>query len=262
MSGDLLRQRIRQRLEDLSIAQAEVGRRTGWPPNFLSDLLHGRKASVRPDNLRRLAEALETTTAYLKGTTDVPNAPPAGSTGVRRGAQAMSPYRLPTVSGIGAIALPFHAQAILRKDVLVEWRDAYDGAVGIVPFFVDRDESEVGAVLTRGTPPLATPTVPAIAALQGGYAVMMPDESMRPAFPAGWALFAAPRSVSLGTNVIVRSSNPSGASVLLVRQLLDAGPDQVSVMSLADGNISTLERGEGFTSVHPILATMADPEIL
>ncbi len=262
MNPDVLRQRIRQRLQDLSIAQAEVGRRTGWPPNFLSDLLHGRKQSVRPENLRKLADALETTTAYLRGATDDPS-PAAPVSAARPDVTGVyQPYRIPEATGLREIALPFHSKSVLSKEVLTAWRDAYDNAIGLVPFFIDRDEGRPGAVTLKEELPHATPTVPAVAGLHGGYAVMMPDQSMLPAFPMGWALFAAPRVVTPGSNVIVRLSGVSSRGILLIRHLVEAGPDHVSVMSLADGKVSTLETGDDFYSVHPILGAMADPEIL
>jgi len=197
MDGDGLRQRIRRRLSDLSIPQAEVARRAGWPPNFLSDLLHGRKKSVRPDNLRRLAAALETTTDFLRGVTEDPSL--AARNGGPQG------YRFSAARGLALMALPFHSRPVLERQLLTRWRDGQpDQGAGRVPFFVERSDLRAGSVTLASNLPAATPTVPAIAGLQGAYAVLMPDDSMRPAWPAGWAVYAAPRAVAPGNNVVVR----------------------------------------------------------
>jgi transcriptional regulator with XRE-family HTH domain len=58
-SGDELRALIRRRLEALGINSFEAARRVGAQRTFVNDILSGRKQSVRGDNLRRLADALE-----------------------------------------------------------------------------------------------------------------------------------------------------------------------------------------------------------
>lgn len=257
MDGDGLRQRIRQRLSDLSIPQAEVARRAGWPPNFLSDLLHGRKKSVRPDNLRRLAAALETTTDFLRGVTDDPNL------AARNGELSGSPqgYRFSGARGLALMALPFHSRPVLDRELLTLWRDGQpDQGAGRVPFFVERSGLRAGSVTLASNLPPATPTVPAVAGLQGAYAVLMPDDTMRPAWPAGWAVYAAPRAVVPGTNVVVRMT-AKDSPLFLVRHLTDFSEEHIAVSSLVDGRVEIFERHQ-FSSVHPVIALMADPEIL
>lgn len=257
MDGDGLTKRIRQRLSDLSIPQAEVARRTGWPPNFLSDLLHGRKKSVRPDNLRRLAAALETTTDFLRGATDDPGfAARSGElTGGPRG------YRFSGARGLALMALPFHSRPVLDRELLTSWRDGQpDQGTGRVPLFVERSGLRAGSVTLDSNLPAATPTVPAVAGLQGAYAVLMPDDSMQPAWPAGWAVYAAPRAVAPGSNVVVRMT-AKNHPLLLVRHLTDFSEEHIAVSSLVDGRVEVIERHQ-FSSVHPVVAMMADPEIL
>lgn len=257
MDENGLKQRIRQRLSDLSIPQAEVARRAGWPPNFLSDLLHGRKKSVRPDNLRRLAAALETTTDFLRGVTDDP------SVGARSGALPGGPqgYQFSRARGLALMALPFHSRPVLDRQLLTLWRDGQpDQGAGRLPFFVERSDLWPGAVTLVSNLPAATPTVPAIAGLQGGYAVLMPDDSMWPAWPAGWAVYAAPRAVAPGTNVVVRMT-AKDRPLFLVRHLTDFSEEHIAVSSLVDGRVEAIERHQ-FSSVHPVVALMADPEIL
>lgn len=257
MDRDGLTQRIRQRLSDLSIPQAEVARRTGWPPNFLSDLLHGRKKSVRPDNMRRLAAALETTTDFLRGMTDDP------SLATRNGELSGGPqgYRFSGARGLALVALPFHSRPVLDRELLSNWRDQQpEQGRGRVPFFVEKSGRRAGSVTLGSNLPSAALTVPAVAGLQGAYAVLMPDDSMRPAWPAGWAVYAAPRAVVPGTNVVVRMTDRD-RPLFLVRHLTDFSEEHIAVSSLVDGRVEVIERHQ-FSSVHPVVALMADPEIL
>jgi len=251
MDPEQLKQRIRRRLVDLSIPQAEVARRASWPPNFLSDLLHGRKNSVRPDNLRRLAAALETTTDYLRGTTEDPSV----TSPIAKG------YSISPAKGLGLVALPFHSRPVLNRELLMAWRDRQpDQGAGRVPFFVNRHGSLPGAVGFDAGLPDATATVPAIAGLQGGYAILMPDDCMKPAIPAGWGVYAAPRAVTPDSIVVVQTS-VERRTVFLVRLLVTFDEEEVVISTLAEGSLEILTRGS-FHSAHPVVALMTGPEIL
>jgi len=61
----LLKRRVAQRLEKLKINQFEAARRAGLERNFVSDILAGRKKSIRGDNLSRLAKALQCPPEYF-----------------------------------------------------------------------------------------------------------------------------------------------------------------------------------------------------
>jgi hypothetical protein len=69
-----LADRVWERLGTLGLSYKEVEVRLG-KRNMISDLIYGKKQSVRDDMLSKLAQALETTTAYLAGTTDDPAEP-------------------------------------------------------------------------------------------------------------------------------------------------------------------------------------------
>ncbi len=68
-----LADRVQARLVTLGLNYKEVEDRLGKRKrNMISDLIYGKKQSVRKNMLSELAQALETTTAYLTGTTNNP----------------------------------------------------------------------------------------------------------------------------------------------------------------------------------------------
>lgn len=67
-----LGQRIEERLAALKISQAELARRAGVPQTTMNSLIRGNHRSS--PHLVRIAQALETTPAYLVGQTDDPSA--------------------------------------------------------------------------------------------------------------------------------------------------------------------------------------------
>ncbi|MDB5456214.1 MAG: hypothetical protein JWP92_1799 [Caulobacter sp.] len=74
--ADQLKDRVRDRLDVLGINAFEAARRMGDKTgrDFVSDILKGRKNSVRGDKLTLLAKALETDTAFLLAAADAPKA--------------------------------------------------------------------------------------------------------------------------------------------------------------------------------------------
>ncbi|MCF1502167.1 LexA family transcriptional regulator [Afifella sp. H1R] len=62
-----LKERVRQRLDDLGINPFEAARRAGVERNFINDLLSGRKRSIRDTSLTKLARGLNTSEAWLLG---------------------------------------------------------------------------------------------------------------------------------------------------------------------------------------------------
>jgi transcriptional regulator with XRE-family HTH domain len=69
-----LADRVQERLETLGLSFTDVEDRLG-KRNMISDLIYGKKKSVRDDMLSKLARILKTTTSYLAGTTDNPALP-------------------------------------------------------------------------------------------------------------------------------------------------------------------------------------------
>lgn len=67
--------KVRERIDHLGSNPAEIARRAGLARTFVSDLLAGKKKSVRGDGLIALASALECDPQYLTGDQPSPRAP-------------------------------------------------------------------------------------------------------------------------------------------------------------------------------------------
>jgi hypothetical protein len=78
---NLLRDRIRERLDALNLNPFEAARRIPAERAFLNDLLIGKKKTIRSNALHRVAEVLDCDTGYLMGAQDMPRraAPPQAS---------------------------------------------------------------------------------------------------------------------------------------------------------------------------------------
>ena len=72
------RDRIEARLNELGINQFEAAKRAGKGTHFLYDFFIGRKKSFKGDGPERLAHALECSTSYLTGESEVIGSPPTG----------------------------------------------------------------------------------------------------------------------------------------------------------------------------------------
>ncbi|MDQ0510931.1 helix-turn-helix domain-containing protein [Ancylobacter amanitiformis] len=72
----MLKTRVLQRLEALSITQWEAARRAGLHRNFVYDLMEGRKQKPQQKTLLALARALQCSVDYLIGNTEEIGSPP------------------------------------------------------------------------------------------------------------------------------------------------------------------------------------------
>lgn len=73
MIGELLRSRIRQRLDELGINPFEAERRANLKRGYLNDLLIEKKSTLREKTLPSLAKALECDVDFLTGRSDQPH---------------------------------------------------------------------------------------------------------------------------------------------------------------------------------------------
>jgi hypothetical protein len=77
---DLLRERVRLRLETLELNPFEAARKASFERSFVNDLLIGKKTTVRQSKLPALARALDCDPEYLTGLQGSPRAGgPAGA---------------------------------------------------------------------------------------------------------------------------------------------------------------------------------------
>ena len=77
MTGDILKVRVAERLEALGKKPIPTATAAGLGRDSITDILSGKKRSVRGDTLAKLAEALETTAEYLLGNS-IPAPAPRG----------------------------------------------------------------------------------------------------------------------------------------------------------------------------------------
>lgn len=75
-----MRARVRERLSALGISAFEAARRVGAERAFLNDLLVGKKETIRPSAIRKVAEVLECDPDYLIGAQATPRKAPGGMT--------------------------------------------------------------------------------------------------------------------------------------------------------------------------------------
>lgn len=78
---NFLRRRVKERLDVLRLNPFEAARRAGAQRHFLDDLLSGKKESIRPDALIRVAEVLDCDPEYLVGAQSTPRRLPDGEGG-------------------------------------------------------------------------------------------------------------------------------------------------------------------------------------
>lgn len=111
---DLLKTRVQERLDALDIGPITAATAGGLSRDFISDILNGKKRSVRGDKLAQLATALNTTPEYLLGQAGTasggarsPTVPLVGYVGA--GSQAH--YYATADGGLGEIDAPEGATA-------------------------------------------------------------------------------------------------------------------------------------------------------
>lgn len=107
-TGDMLKDRVAARLDELSISPSEAARRGELERTFLIDILHERKKGVRGANLEKLARALECSPEYLKGAEEAPGRAPRRSAGLAfAGLVADGVYRTPEIDD-ETVSVPFY----------------------------------------------------------------------------------------------------------------------------------------------------------
>lgn len=88
--SDLIRSRIRERLETLKIGPVTAAKIAGLGHTYLRDFLSGKTRSVTTPKLELIAKALDTTPQYLMGDAQSPGVPQIRKTMPVRGRAAAS----------------------------------------------------------------------------------------------------------------------------------------------------------------------------
>lgn len=107
-TGEMLKDRVTARLDELGITPSEAARRGELERTFLVDILHERKKGVRGANLEKLARALECSPEYLSGRDEAPGRAPRRGAGLAfAGLVADGVYRTQEIDD-ETIAVPFY----------------------------------------------------------------------------------------------------------------------------------------------------------
>lgn len=145
---NLLKDRIKERLDALQINPFEAARRAGADRTFINDLLVGKKKTIRSSTMIAVAAALDCDAGYLIGTQDAPRSAAASETPEKRpdgghlslplaGVAEAGAWRL-SARPIASPALPvapdprFPAKdqsAYLIRGDHAAWMGAHDGSV-------------------------------------------------------------------------------------------------------------------------------------
>lgn len=127
--------RVRVRLDELSINAAEAARRAGLERTFLHDLLGGRKKTIAADALVSLADALDCTPEYLVGRSEEASRLPLGHveiSGIIEPGAWRDPHRpvgLPPLPAARLAINPGRAKAFLARGDSASRVGIVDGTV-------------------------------------------------------------------------------------------------------------------------------------
>lgn len=184
-----LKDRVDERLNALGISAFEAASRMGKSRTYVYDIIKGNKTSVRGASLDALAEALETTSAWLMHVPDDSNPPTQINPPLR-------PNATTSDVDVGAIAR-------MPKDVPV-FGTASGSLAG----------AQQGAWQMTSDPVEYVRRAPGLATARDAYALYVENESMEPRFPPGELVFVHPgRPVRSGDVVVVQVQNAEHAAI-------------------------------------------------
>ncbi|MCW5721761.1 MAG: helix-turn-helix domain-containing protein [Devosia sp.] len=225
-----LAMRVEERMKHLGLSQAEVARRGRFSRAFVSDILIGRKSDLRDQNYGKLAQALQTTVAFLRTGTppspeelafldldDLPGTP-SGQDPIRsRTAEELSRDRASRIEPLEA----------LRH--MPEWGDGF-----AIPLYRSEGRYDGAAVIRN--PAFEVIRGPQPKSMQGWYGIAIPDSTMSPRYEAGDIIYAVQDALAHPRDfVVVRVLKRVGAAwsqVGYVRQLLRRTADEIVVRQL------------------------------
>lgn len=277
---DKLGKRIIERLGVLQLSQAEAARRAGVAPSWITDLVKGRKRSVRIDTLSGIARALLTSPAYLTGETSDPNPPGVGdaaqlgkmlpqvlaSPAIGRMAAPGSDFVEPARANRGLLFrphVPRHARPFFTTAMQETFERHWNETLGIdnrwqrIPLLVDPVADIPGAVRLFSGLPGATPSLPVLGTGGGAYALVMPDDSMSP-LERGWLIYVKPGPTHFHGLVVLRLEHDRHGAIFMTRRLLEVTRTEVVAQTLSPSLEETIELTR-VRSIHPIYQVGRDP---
>lgn len=247
LSPSPLAERVRNRMNALGISQAELARRAGLTPVFVSELLRGTKQSVRPDSLRHFAVALGVSTDYLVGAEI--------RVGALRSLPHTTPGAPPSQEELADLASSYEEQRIadsessqqnallpiFRRQKYISFRPPSSIEAPIPVYGETVGELIVIEPLAEGT--FARP--PLLRWNDGAYAVIA-DGSMSPRYNSGEILYVAPGiAVRDGDYAVVVTRSEGGQGLFgRVCRLKDVTNTHVLVETLSPQRTETIDLGK------------------
>lgn len=205
--------RLKTRMDALELPGREVSRRAGLGLSFVNDILSGSSKNPAERRLQAVAEVLECDLAYLYGTQEEPRLSAA----------------VVQFPGADRTREAGHAMAATLPLFTANWADAE----GFFSMAECGDES-------TGLP---------FDSVAGGYAVMVPDETMAPRYAMGDLVFANPRRpVGPGAYVVIRMKDDRA----IIRRVVKSTAEGLEAESLAGDGESRLYSRAQIKSVHRI----------
>lgn len=258
----ILRERTVVRMRALGLSQVATANRAGFGPPILNDLLRSRRNRIKPENILKLAKALDVQVAYLTGEDDEPTEPKADD--LER-AQAFfdrsTAYQKELERRLrqDRSQVPCPAR-LVQADVLTgDQRNEIDLAALVSPAEERKSEVIVFDIADNQRPAALVPLVPmrttAAAPQQAGdpkaYAVVCPDAALSPRAERGEFLYAVRTVPRLSDLVVIRTvgSTPT----LLIRQIIGVSGDAIQVRTFEAASEEWI-RFDAVAALHAIRA--------
>lgn len=274
---DTLGRRVAERLAAKGLSQADLARRAGVSPAFVSDLIGLRKSTVRTAALRAFAHALGTSVDYLVGLTDNPSV----LAGLRVAAEepdAEIPYD-DDIPGLlpdddpsiprrvhHPMPLPKMQDRLLAKHAplsqMIElyWRQRLGRK--FLPVLDMHDDATLPIMpgMMFDARILRPPTLPLTA-----YALKLATDDMLPKFPKDELVYAVPerrRQRSLYAVVSLRvADEPSRLMVRRIAEYLDSGLLLTTEKDRSAKRDPIFVSYENLVSFHPIVMSGEDKSV-
>lgn len=218
-------ERVKKRREQLGLSQSEVARRTGIKPQAIQQLEAGD--TKRPRNILELAAALEVSPDWLLGATETEPPPPA-------------PHQAADTFAFQPVAVPQPAE--LRQGLPV-YGAAACGDENNCDFELN------GTVVNRVAYP------PALANVQGAYALYARGTSMEPRYFEGELVYVHPfKAVHPGAFVVIQlRPKHEGAPVrAMIKRIVRRSASRVEVEQFNPAKTFTIASSE-IVAIHRIL---------
>jgi transcriptional regulator with XRE-family HTH domain len=274
---DTLGRRVAERLAVRGMSQADLARRAGVSPAFVSDLIGLRKSTVRTAALRAFATVLGTSVDYLVGLTDNPSVlagllvadePPDYAARKQDVASDLLPEDDPTIPRrvLHPMPMPKMQDRLLSKHAplsqMTELRWRQRLGEKFLPVLDLHDDATLPIASTMmfdariPLPPFLPPTA---------YALKISGDEMAPRYLKGELVYAVPERQRLPSlYAVVGLRVPDGPNRLTARRVaeyLDSGLLLTTEKDHAAKRDPVFASHENLISFHPIVMASDDRSV-